>query len=111
MGAGRRGGGGAKSRRSSHYFSEKNTCGGILFFPSEVPFFMWGVIFSYEGVLGGLSPPPTPVLQRIVLEPMPPPHECTKKFSEGVGNPKKPLIKTKKDIKTKKTPPPHMEKK
>ena len=45
MGAGR---GGAKSRRSSHYFPEKNTCGGILFFHV-------GSHFFYEGVLGGLS--------------------------------------------------------
>ena len=82
MGAGRGGGGErGNSRRSSHYFPEKIHVGAFYFFHEKGPFFMWGVFFSYGGVLGGFpSPPPTPVLQRIVLAPMPPPHGRTKKF-------------------------------
>ena len=69
--------------------------------------------FFYGGVFFGFVPPPPPGLQRIVLAPMLPPHGRTKKFSEGVGNPKRPLIKTKKTHKDKKIghpPPPHREK-
>ena len=58
---------------------------------------MWGVIFSYGGGL-----PPSPY--------MPHPMGARKSFQRGVGNPKKPLIKTKKNIKTKNRPPPHGEK-
>ena len=71
---------------------------------------MWGVIFSYGGVWGVCPPPPTPVLQIIVLAHMPHPMGARRSFQRGVGNPKKPLIKTKKDIKTKNRPPPHGEK-
>ena len=48
------------------------------------------------GVFGGLPTSPTPVLQRIVLAPMPPPHGRTKKFSEGGGQSQKASHKEKK---------------
>ena len=87
MGAGR--GGGAKSRHSSHYFPEKNTCGGILFVPAEGPFFMWGVIFSYGGVLGGFAPlSPHPSYKELCWHPCPTPWAHEEVFRGGWAFPK-----------------------
>ena len=111
----RRGGGGVRVDARPTTFLKKYIWGHFLllmgafyFFYERGLFFMWRVIFFMGAFFFGLSPPPPPGLQIIVLAPMLPPHGRTKKFSEGVGNPKRPLIKTKKNHKDKKIghPPP-----
>ena len=72
---------------------------------------MWGVIFFLWGCFGGVCPPPpTPVLQRIVLAPMPHPMGARRSFRGGGGggqSQKAPHV-DKKNVKT--NPPPHGEK-
>ena len=74
---------------------------------------MWGVIFSYGGVLGGGGLPPSPRtrLTKNCVGTHAPPHGRTKKFSEGGGQSQKASHKDEKRHKDKKPPTPTWRKK
>ena len=105
MGAGRRGGGGLRVDVRPTTFPKKIHVGAFYFFLQKCLFSCGESFFLMRAFWGVCPLPPHPSYKELCWNPCPHPMSARRSFRRGVGNPKKPLIKTKKDIKTKKTPP------
>ena len=107
MGAGR---GGLRVDTRSTTFLKKIHVGAFYLFLQKGLFSCGESFFLMEAFWGVCPPPPHTRLTKNCVGTHAPPHGRTKKFSEGGGQSQNPLIKTKKDIKTKNRPHPHGEK-